>query len=319
MNSKYRYILVLLAIAALFISGCSEDYTSPGQSETLRNYLVANDMDLPNMLTDWLILGSDLTGHEAEYHIVDIRGLSDYNTGHVPGSVNTTLGNILVEAANAVGKKIIVVCASGQTAGHAVIALRLSGYSDAQVLKFGMSAWHSDFDVWTAKCLNTADGLTTWIDPPGSVTASKAHSYPSITSSANDGAGILAERVAAMLAGGFKAIESGTVLTTPTAYFLNNYISATDVETYGNIQGTRRLNPMGLADGLLAHNDPAATVCTYCWTGQTSSMITAYLTVLGYDAISLKYGMNNMIYDALAGHKWTASFDYDYDTTPTLQ
>ena len=54
------------------------------------------------------------------------------------------------------------------------------------------------------------------------------------------------------------------------------------------------------------------TIVTYCWTGQTSSMITAYLTVLGYDAVSLKFGSNGMIYDDLEGHKWPASADYAY-------
>ena len=43
-------------------------------------------------------------------------------------------------------------------------------------------------------------------------------------------------------------------------------------------------------------------------------MVTAYLTVLGYDAKSLKFGSNSMIYDDLLGHKWGASMDYDYET-----
>ena len=39
-------------------------------------------------------------------------------------------------------------------------------------------------------------------------------------------------------------------------------------------------------------------------TGQTSSMITAYLNVVGYDAVSLKFGSNNMIYPTLESHKF---------------
>ena len=42
-------------------------------------------------------------------------------------------------------------------------------------------------------------------------------------------------------------------------------------------------------------------------------MVTAYLTVLGYDAYSLKFGVNSLIYSELAGHKWTASADYTYE------
>jgi hypothetical protein len=178
-----------------------------------------------------------------------------------------------------------------------------------------MSSWNGDFDSWTAACLNIAAGFDTWIDAPGDITADTEHGYPSISASATDGAGILAERVAAMLAGDFQAVLSTTVLANPSAYFINNYWLAGDVVTYGNIQGARRLNPMGIEDGMIRHYDPAATVVTYCWSGQTSSMITAYLTVLGYDAKSLKYGANNMIYDDLTGHKWTGSFDYTYEAT----
>ena len=322
MNSKYRYILVLLAVAALFISGCSEDYTSPEdgtKSETLRNYLVANDMDLPDMISSWLIAADVLHGNESTYYIMDIRSEELYNEGHVPSAVLSSLAGILADAASSDGKQIIVACKTGQTAGHAVIALRLSGYSDAMVLKFGMSSWNSDFDNWTGNTGNIASGHDNWIDPPGNIAASTEHDYPSFSASATDGAGILAERVAAMLAGGFKGIIASDVLTTPSGYFINNYWLASDVTTYGNIIGANRINPMSLNNGTLKNNDSGATVVTYCWTGQTSSMITAYLTVLGYDATSLKFGANGMIYDDLTAHNWTGSFDYTYEAAMALQ
>ena len=66
----------------------------------------------------------------------------------------------------------------------------------------------------------------------------------------------------------------------------------------------------------LENLDPDAEVVSYCWTGQTSSMLTAYLTNLGYNAKSLKFGVNSIIYDDLIGHKWSASMDYVYDVTP---
>ena len=322
MNSKCRYILVLLAIAALFISGCSEDYTTPEdgtKSETLRNYLVANHMDLPDMLSSAYIVANDLHGNEATYYIMDIRSESLYNEGHVPGAVLSSLAGILTDAANSESKPIVVVCKTGQTAGHAIVALRLSGYSDAMVLKFGMSSWHSDFDNWTGNTSSFALTEDNWISPPGNLAASTEHDYPSISVSAADGAGILAERVAAMLAGGFKGIIASDVLTTPTGYFINNYWAEGDVTTYGNIIGANRINPMALETGTLRGNDPDVTVVTYCWTSQTSSMITAYLTVLGYDAMSLKYGANGMIYDDLTANKWTASFDYLYESITRLQ
>jgi rhodanese-related sulfurtransferase len=55
----------------------------------------------------------------------------------------------------------------------------------------------------------------------------------------------------------------------------------------------------------MANLDPSKEVVTYCWTGQTSSMITAYLSVLGYNTVSLKFGANGMIYDDLESHKFS--------------
>jgi hypothetical protein len=44
-------------------------------------------------------------------------------------------------------------------------------------------------------------------------------------------------------------------------------------------------------------------------------MVTAYLTVLGYDAKSMKYGVNSLIYSQLTKSKWGGPGDYDYVTT----
>ena len=44
-------------------------------------------------------------------------------------------------------------------------------------------------------------------------------------------------------------------------------------------------------------------------------MVTAYLTVLGYDAKSLKYGLNALVYSELAKSKWAGSADYAYETS----
>jgi rhodanese-related sulfurtransferase len=39
------------------------------------------------------------------------------------------------------------------------------------------------------------------------------------------------------------------------------------------------------------------TIVVYCYTGQTSSHLAAYLRLLGYDAKTLMFGTNGMIYD----------------------
>jgi rhodanese-related sulfurtransferase len=122
-----------------------------------------------------------------------------------------------------------------------------------------------------------------------------------------------------MIDNGFKgvaALDGDTTigaLDHPEDFFINNFWDAASVATYGNIDGAYRINPL-----ILENLNPDETVVTYCWTGQTSSMITAYLTVLGYDAKSLKNGANSMIYDDLLAHKWSAAniTNQTYDVGP---
>ncbi|MCK4638231.1 MAG: hypothetical protein KAT33_02315, partial [Bacteroidales bacterium] len=64
--------------------------------------------------------------------------------------------------------------------------------------------------------------------------------------------------------------------------------------------------------GEYAYLNPNAKIVTYCWTGQTSSIVTAYLKVIGYDSYSLTYGTNSMIYTNLASHKWSSSQIMEY-------
>jgi len=117
-----------------------------------------------------------------------------------------------------------------------------------------------------------------------------------------------------MTTGGFKGVPAATVLATPTNYFINNYWDQVDVDTYGHLAGAYRIKPLTLTGGEMKDLDEDDTILTYCWTGQTSSVVTAYLTVLGYDAISLKFGVNAMIFDALTGHKWPGSANYTIDS-----
>jgi rhodanese-related sulfurtransferase len=61
------------------------------------------------------------------------------------------------------------------------------------------------------------------------------------------------------------------------------------------------------------------TIVVYCYTGQTSSFVAAYLRLLGYDAKSLSFGANAMIYDTMPGTKFVPATEikgYPYATGP---
>ena len=293
---KSILILLIALIPMLMIVSCSKDDDSESNFEMLVNYMDSNGMTTVDLLGGWIVAAdSTLNATIGDYYVLDLRSgdaneneIVDYDEGHIPGAVLTTFGTLL-EDADDVDKPIIVVCYTGQSAGHAVMALRLSGYMNARVLKWGMSGWNSDFDKWSG---NTATlGHDNWVIAPGDLAANGTFDMPDLDAVGDNGAEILAERVDAMLAAG--------VLEMPADFFINNFWAATDVETYGNITGAYRISPL-----VLENLDPDETIVTYCWTGQTSSMVTAYLTLLGYDAASLKFGVNSMIYDDLTGHKW---------------
>lgn len=314
-RTYFFYALLVVAIPTLILSSCKDEAENDA-FETLKTYVEENNLDLPDMLNGWIQKDQayvDSVQNDADatndYFIIDIRKEADYNAGHIKGAVNTTLAGVLTTAELADGKDILVVCYTGQTAGHANMALRLKGYS-SQVLIWGMSGWHTDFDKWTA---NVGDaGSSNWIAAPGDVTATaEFEAYPEIVTEETEGEAILDERINKLLTEGFQGVENTDVLASPGNYFINNYWDEADVTEYGNISGAYRIKPFGVDQ--LKNIDADETIVTYCWTGQTSSMITAWLYIMGYDAKSLKFGANGMIYSDLHSHKWSAPKDYSYE------
>ncbi len=325
MKKFLRFSILLLMIPAFVLTSCKDDTDdlipereTDAEFQTLITYLQNNNLDLNNILDGWITPASDIKDNLSDYYIIDIRKADAYAISHIPGAVNCAYGNVITQAANAAGKTIIVVCYTGQTAGHAVCALRLSGYPTAKVLKWGMSGWHTSTDSWSSKTA-TLDHAN-WIASPGSIVEhTTEYADPDITTTGT-GAEILAARVTALLSlSGLRGVTAETgdnpgALDAPGEYFINNYWTAENVTEYGNISGAYRINPLTLAGEEYIYLDPNEDIVTYCWTGQTSSVITAYLYVLGYDSYSLKFGANSMIHDDLNYGKWDATKITDLPT-----
>ena len=308
-------MLVMLSITLVF-TGCKEDTDTFDASQELQNYLVENSMDLSLIILNddgkFVTAATqdiDLSGK----YIMDIRSADAFGIGHIADAVNVAFVDILTAATQA-DKPILVVCYSGQTACYATSLLRLYGYSDAQALKWGMSGWNSDFDGWTAKVGNEADGHANWTTD--AAPTNLVFDNPTISSSLADGAGILKERVEAVVAAGFKTVSGTDALNNPGTYFINNYFSETDYLGFGHIDGAKRVLPLLISDGTINNLDPNAKVVTYCYTGQTSAVVTAYLNVLGYEAYSMTYGMNGIFNDntAWVKNRWNDGIPLDNAT-----
>jgi rhodanese-related sulfurtransferase len=303
MKKYFIYTILIAFVATLSFTSCKEDEIPSEEAvayETLTTYLKSADMDLGKVITNAagqkFVMGAPTDGDVSGKWIMDIRSAAVFATGHIADAHNVAFSDILTAAATA-DKPILVVCFTGQTACYATSLLRLYGYEDTQALKWGMSGWSADFDSWSGKVgdLTTDANWTTDAADAGSFTA------PSIVSSTTDGAALLQERVEAVVAAGFKTASNADVLANPGNYYVNNFFSEAHYTGFGHVKGAVRVSPLSIdaCDKL----DPNGKVVTYCYTGQTSAVITAYLNVLGFDAYSLTFGINGM---ATSSPFWTA-------------
>lgn len=325
MKKFLKFSFILFLVPTLFFTSCKEteveDLVDPA-STILQTYMTANGYDMGSIIsyTDdagdaiKFVAGApaeaaDVAAFVAKYYIMDIRSADSFNAGHISGAKNVAFANILTESESAGDKPILVVCYTGQTACYATSLLRMYGLRNTQALKWGMSGWSITTDSWTSSVANEADGHANW--SYGAAPAVQVYELPDFTLNVTDGAAILKSRVEDAVAAGFKTALATDVLNTPSNYFINNYFSATDYDGFGHVDGAYRI----LDDFSVTNLDPTAKVVTYCYTGQTSAVITAFLNVMGYDAYSLKFGMNGLWNQnpAWVSNKWVSTNSKDYD------
>ncbi|WP_111709195.1 rhodanese-like domain-containing protein [Lutibacter citreus] len=306
---KISYLLIALFIVpTLLLTSCDKgDDTlvdSTPAFTLMKDYLINNGMDINKIITnadgEKFVVGppataTDVPAYIAKYTILDIRSSEDFKAGHIESAKNIAFKTILSEAAVA-SKPILMVCYTGQTACYATALLRLYGYTHTKALKWGMSGWNpNNAGPWNSKInAQEAYGHANWTY--GSTPSHNVFGDPVITTLATNGLTILKNRIEAAVETGFKTVKGTDVLNNPNNYFINNYFSEADYGAFGHIDGAHRILPLTLADNSYKGIDPTpgAKIVTYCYTGQTSAVVTACLNVLGYDAYSLTFGMNGM-------------------------
>ncbi|HAQ17889.1 MAG TPA: hypothetical protein DCR40_01495 [Prolixibacteraceae bacterium] len=313
-------LLAMLVLVSLLHS-CKEDPppTPDNAFVALKSYMVANNLDLPALLSGWVVdpfgatntppgIVDDATSSIPGYTVYDIRPTADFTANHIKNAKNVILKDVITTTETlglAKDAKILVVCFTGQTAGQAVMALRLLGWKNAQVLKWGMAGWNATYQgPWVSNSGfvtpangDLAVGSANWVTTAAPATGSFAE--PNFTSTSTDGAAILKERVQAVLNAGFSTADGSAVLASPATYSIVNYWSAADYTTLGHFSGAYNVPVISLAGDLNKAFDPSKEMLVYCWTGQTSSVATFWLNVLGYKTKGIGYGANRMIYSTL--------------------
>lgn len=261
-------------------------------------------------------------------YIVDVRSAADYDAAHIDGAVNVAATDVLTHLEGidlTPYNEVSIVCYTGQTAAWVTSLLRLLGYDQVYSLKWGMSSWNVAFSgSWTNNVGNTRSAqFTATATPKG-----PAGDLPTINTGGATEQDILEARVDAVFAEGFEAAKTthAEVYGALGNYYIVNYWPADHYTGMGHIEGAVQYTPKAdLASTSFLNTLPTdKTVVVYCYTGQTSANMAAYLRVIGYDAVSLVFGANGMIYDDMTAGKWNeaAAPDgqvFDYPTVATAK
>ena len=211
-----------------------------------------------------------------ELFLLDIRQQDVYDEGHLKGAYLASWGADLAEKAAMLptDQPVYLYCYTGQTAGQTVALLRMLGI-DAYSIQSGYNNGISQVEGYEAYVDTTAVELTdagAAFDP---FLLGEVQAY--FAAVADNGNNIIASADAKAL------VEAGTVT------FLD--IRQADAYAEGHVQGAVNI-PFGQGmDFSDVPNDKQVIVT--CYTGQTAGQTVAVLRMMGYDAVSLKGGMNN--------------------------
>lgn len=319
---KTKIILFSVLSMLIIVSSCKKDdpvneaqvlvdYVEATYSvATLPAYIHASSINGGVGLVD-LLLTSDP-------YVIDIRSAAKWAAGHISTAINVDISasesvveHCKTNASVIADRDLIVVCYSGQSAAMEVALLKLSGFSKAKSLLFGMSSWTTvaEYDSWTSNVSN--DHLV--VKEATSNAKGAAGNLPTVNTGFETGGDILAARIAEVEAAGFGALSTTGDLTVSNrdTYYVINYWKEADYNN-GHIEGammydpTSVVNPFTQAGDLLTlPSDLSQPIVVYCYTGQTSAFMATYLNVLGYTNVkTMKFGVNSLWEATMPGTRW---------------
>lgn len=296
--AKFKFWMLSIFTISVLLVSCGEKID---ESAVLVEYLESADSPVDVAALNKLITAADLNNLvlAGNPYIIDIRG-EEYNTiGHIEGAVHVPAADVLshLDAMDVTAyDKVVVVCYTGQTAAFVVSLANMAGY-EIYSLGFGMSSWNAETaGPWNSGVSNMyATQLETTANAKGAEVA-----MPVIETGFETAEEILDAQISAVNAEGFGAssVSAADVFANPDNYYIVNYWPE-DQYNLGHVPGAIQYTP-GASMVSTAHLKTLPTdkpVVVYCYTGQGSAFITPYLKVLGYDVLSLKFGINGMATD----------------------
>lgn len=323
-------------LLVVFFSACStfdekkeivtaKDSSAIDEFDALINFVETTGDFINTKKVPVLIIGTDVNKNLSNYLIIDIRSSSVYANGHIDGAYNVkgeNLYSFLQDSVSASAyEKIVITCFSGQTASYFTSLLRLAGYGNVYALKWGMSSWNRVFaeSKWLKKISSDYASQT---ETKGNSKNAKGD-YPTLSTGELTGFEVAQARSKTLIEEGTKnmKITADDLFANLDDYYIINYWP---IRKYAvaHIPGAIQYEPKKSLnrESFLSTLPTDKTIVVYCYTGQHSAFVVAYLRFLGYDAKTLLYGANGFMHSIMktnpdVGHPFKDAFIYDLPFT----
>jgi rhodanese-related sulfurtransferase len=308
---KVTGVLFLLITAIVFAS-CSgsenenEQITQSNESEILLQYLENNGNIVNLQAIPFFIDAEEIykNSKTTNYYVIDIRSERDFEEGHIKYAVNIQPENILDYFENKIEsnsfKKIAIVCNNSHQSGYVVAILQMLGYNNTYNLRFGMSAWNDQIArrFWYANISDELEGRLETTSHP----KNEPGNLPSINTGKTTGYEILRERAQKALEIKWEDISIAykDILGKTDNYYVINYWPQA-LYDQGHLPGAIQYNPkksLHSSEDILTLPTDRPLVA-YCYSGQNSVYVSAFLAVMGYDFRSLDYGSNGFVHTTM--------------------
>ena len=275
---------------------CDVDQMAINEAKLLIEYLEKNG-DPVNCKQNCTVTAREV--HEQLYgnqYILDLRSKNDYDASHIPGAVHMPMNKLFFHFEEAIEPmrydRIVLACYTGQSAAYATSLLRMLGYQNVFSLRWGMASWNDHLaKKWTAHprieeqlaLSNKASELTGVYDLPKIATGKYWRKD------------MLKSRVKKLLAGGYKKISvPADVLNKPSAQQTVVAYCSKAVYDRGHVPGAIHFP---VKESLTRNADLLKLpvdkeILVYSENGFESAYAVAYLQLLGYNAKTVRFGMN---------------------------
>lgn len=314
LNIKIRTIFWLVIASTLIMASCSQkspedanDVSSTENTLILLDWFEANGNYISDEAIPSIMDAQDVYAmRNQNILIIDLRSAEDFMAGHIEHAINLQPGEVLDYFKNTIDpnafENIFFVCNNLDLSGYVTGVVRLLGYSNTYSIRFGMSGWNREIaeKYWLANIGNQLLGKLEY----GNYPKNKPGDFPGIAAQGNTGFEIAWERAEAVIG---EPLENFVITIDKMIGNWDNYYSICywPEDKYlsnGHLPGAAQYNPKTS----LSRNTQLNTLSlekpniVYCYSGQHSLYVTAYLRMLGYDARSLAYGANGFIHQVMA-------------------